>query len=292
MNDNKLYIHIGIGKTGTSSIQDFCFNNRGELQNAGWLYPETGLHGTGHHALAELEVKKVSSTNKNNFSKIAQQLGIKSDRSILLSSENFCFLDPDYTDNMAEIIKGDWQVKIIFYVRHQIQLLESIYLQFQKVGDDYKGKIENFFLQLRNEFDFNKIIAPWVNNFGEEAIIARLFDKRIIGEDVKADFLKILGIGDVIEVRNMEKLNLSLLPEYSKLVTLIDEITPKIQGRQAIIEELLLLSRKFKKSSDFSLINDDLKRDISEYYANSNHRFAERFLDEHQSSLFLSDLEN
>lgn len=198
-----LFIHIGIGKTGTTAIQDFFFSHRVVLGKAGLTYPEAGLRGTGHHALAELGATQLSQTIESNFFLIAEQLQNNQECSILISSENFCFMNPSYIHQMAEIFK-EQHVKILFYVRTQVRLVESTYLQFQKFGHDYKGNIGSFFLQNRTAWDFNIRIAPWVNSFGEQAIMPRLFDKRIIGKDVRADFLSLLGIRGLIEEGDVE----------------------------------------------------------------------------------------
>ena len=46
-------MHIGFGKTGTTSIQDYLFFNR-KIRKSDFNYPEIGLRGSGHHDLATL----------------------------------------------------------------------------------------------------------------------------------------------------------------------------------------------------------------------------------------------
>lgn len=282
-----LVIHIGFGKTGTTAIQDFFFHHRGALAKAGFLYPEIGLRGTGHHDLAQLSAKELTPILRSHYRTIAHQLKDNPNRSVILSSEFFCFMHPNYIRQVAEIFEGE-QVKILFYVRPQISLVESTYMQFQKVGKDYHGDIGRFFSFHRQAFDFFARIAPWVENFGEEAILARLFDRRIIGEDVRADITKLLGVDSIIEIGDVEKSNISLLPEYSKLVTHIDELCPSTKSRQAIMDELLSLSSRVAKTPGFSLLDDELKRGIIEHYTESNSLFAERFLDDQQAFLLLA----
>ena len=284
-----LFIHIGFGKTGTTAIQDFFFHHRDDLAKASLIYPQTGLRGTGHHDLAELGLRELRPIVKSHWRTIAQQLKEKPNQSVLLSSENFCFMHPDCIREMSELFEGQ-RVKILFYIRPQVPLVESTYLHWQVTNLDYRGEIGRFFFWHHEAFDFEARIAPWVENFGEEAILARLYDKRITGEDVRADLLELLGMRGVIEVGDLEKSNTSLLPEYSNLVALIDELSPIAKSRQAIIEELLQLSRRSKKTPGFSLIDDELKRGITELYAASNRRFAERFLDEQQSAIILLSL--
>ncbi|MEN6306515.1 MAG: hypothetical protein ABFD91_02065, partial [Anaerohalosphaeraceae bacterium] len=52
MRNRKLYLHIGAGKTGTSALQQFFFQNRHILQSHHITYPEIGIHNFAHHCLA------------------------------------------------------------------------------------------------------------------------------------------------------------------------------------------------------------------------------------------------
>jgi hypothetical protein len=40
----KLYLHVGLHKTGTSSIQNWLAGNRGPLAAAGFVYPRSSVH--------------------------------------------------------------------------------------------------------------------------------------------------------------------------------------------------------------------------------------------------------
>ena len=39
-----LYLHIGVHKTGSTSIQDFLFKNANLLENQGYFYPKGGSY--------------------------------------------------------------------------------------------------------------------------------------------------------------------------------------------------------------------------------------------------------
>ena len=52
MSKKVAYIHIGINKTGSTSIQRFLCDNRQQLKTEGYLYPQTGRSKHAHHELA------------------------------------------------------------------------------------------------------------------------------------------------------------------------------------------------------------------------------------------------
>ena len=89
----KLFIHAGMFKTGTSFFQQTIYSNKNVLEEAGILYPSTGLGlGTGHNEYAHrLLGINLTSGKSNDFPQITQELVSRSDISKgLISYEGFC----------------------------------------------------------------------------------------------------------------------------------------------------------------------------------------------------------
>lgn len=203
----------------------------------------------------------------------------------LISSENFCFMTPEYITEIAQIFES-YNCKIIYYVRHQTALIESTYLEWQKSGGEYLGNIDSFFNRHQNSFSFMKRIEPWVNCFGKDRICSRLFDKRVIGDDVCSDILNLVGVDDsIVTAGEITTANSSLLPEFSNLIALYDETKSIVTERQFFIDELLLISNIFKRNSKASLVSDDLRKKIINKYKITNREFSDLFLDESQATI-------
>ena len=279
-----LYIHIGFGKTGTTAIQDFFFENRDTLLRSGLLYPENGLSGTGHHKLAILEQKTPPVEVERQCQILRHLVNANSTHSTLISSENFCFMYPSYIQRIASLLQG-CEVKIIFYIRSQPHLIESTFLEAQKVGRDHLGTVEKFFSVHHASFDFLTRIKPWAEAFGEENIQARLYDKRVFGTDIRTDFLRFIGMAEVIEVGKYQTSNGSLISDFSNLANIFDDSHPRAGSRQLFINELLTLSQRFKAHASKPLIDDEFKARIIEIYKDSNAEFAKRFLGSEQGRL-------
>ena len=63
-----VFIHIGLGKTGTSSIQKLLIENCELLSTQGILVPKTGMkYGKAHHDLAVLGDEKMSHKTLDAF---------------------------------------------------------------------------------------------------------------------------------------------------------------------------------------------------------------------------------
>ena len=281
----KIYLHIGIGKTGTTSIQDYLFSNRFELKEKGILYPEVGLRGTGRHDLAKLDNKRIGEKEQSLYRKLIEEIDSSGCHKIIISSENFAFLKEDYVKEVAWFFKS-YDVKLIFYVRNQVPLIQSTFLEWQKVNKNYLETIEKFFTVHHDGFDFLQRVKFYIEAFDKENIITRVFDKRNIGKDVRADFSRLIGIGVDISKAN-EDSNTSLLTEFSKIVSLIDKAGIDSSGRRLIINGLLAISNKFRPLSTSCLIDTKLKNRIIKRYKKSNNFFADKFLDDYQKRMLL-----
>lgn len=284
----KVYIHIGFGKTGTTAIQDFLFANSGSLLKQGFLYPTHGLQGTGHHALANAgkgssaSVLEVGEKLRMCLSEAEKQNGI---RAVVLSSEHFCFSSKEVVDELEDVL-GEHDVKVLFYVRDQERLIASTFMQFQKVGDDYLGNIDNFFNLHKDSFDFDLRIRAWESAFGTSAIMARVYHKKIIGEDVCYDFLKLLGLDDDGSFSAPISSNRSILPDFSKLITMVDDFCPSASKRNEFIDELVRLS-VFMSGGGSPIVSSELREKIRQRYYQSNSIFSEKYLDQRQKEVLL-----
>jgi hypothetical protein len=283
----KVYLHIGFGKTGTTAIQNFFYLNRDKFLKKGIHYPTAGIkkkgrHGKGHHGLAVLGGGSFNDKVRSNYSKLLHEIDEVDCDTVFLSSERFCFITKDKINYIAEQFK-DAKVTIIFYVRRQKPLIESTFLQWQKKEKDYLGDINKFFNAHVPAFDLMNRIEPWATAFGKQNIIARVFDPQVIGDDVRLDLIKTLGWENRISIDSLSLENHSLLPEFSKLVNIIDRAKIDHKDRKRVVKELLVLSLRFKAQSSFELVSADLAETIKEIYFDSNKLFAQNYLDETQA---------
>lgn len=286
-----IYLHIGYGKTGTSSIQSFLARNRERLLELGILYPVAGLTYDGfkshsHHGLAVFQKSEIPEDVLHLYSDLLDEIESSQQNTVIISSEHFCFIKKEYLHQLKKLL-SNYKIKIIFYVRNQANLIESTFLQWQKVGWNYSGEIEKFYKEHRAGFNFLQIIQPWTEEFDARNIITRIYDRRTTGNDICVDFLKIFEIDKKITPDNI-RANPSLLPDLSQLLNIIDQCEIKDNQRDAVIHELLKLSETFKSHSSMKLINTKLQKEIEEYYEAANKSFALQFLTPEESIIFLN----
>ncbi|MDM8546314.1 hypothetical protein QUF61_07450 [Candidatus Venteria ishoeyi] len=283
----KIFLHIGFGKTGTSAIQGMLVNNFFQLKNDGILYPKIGMLGAGHHLLAKLESTSFNEEIESLYKMLIEEIEKSYCENTILSSEYFCFCQPSYIQAMADTLRN-FDVKIVFYIREQTKLIESAFLQWVKAGHNYQGNIKNFYQLHRNSFDFQARIQPWVEYFSESAIIARLFDKKIVGKDVCSDFNQLLSLKPNIGNYESPQVNPSLLAEFFNIVALLDKLNLDKDDRESLMQELLQLSQTFKPCASLSLIDQQLEKDIKMHFKASNQAFSQHFLSHNETQLLLN----
>lgn len=296
----KLYIHIGLGKTGTTSIQESLAQSRPILNSKGILYPKAGTMGIGnglaHHELASC---KDSLKEAEIYWEILAEQKEYECHSVVLSSELFTTA----SDTMIDFSKEFDDVIVIAYVREQVSLIESVYLTHQvmdmtfegihsNTGMKYIAGIEEFWALTLGGFDFKSMLFTWVNSFGKDKIKARLYHPRDDNFDVLDDFYYLIDINAMEMLKPTTKLNVSLSPDFSSLLLSMDRaglFKEAVFGtREMIVEQLILLSDKFRPYGTLSLVSAELRKEIVEYYKESNRVFAQEYLTPEEAQILLS----
>jgi hypothetical protein len=269
-----IYIHVGFGKTGTTTIQNFFSRERQALIKEGILYPRAGQLNSGHHLLALLDYEAIPNKAAEEYNKVLKEIHASSCDKIVISSENFCFMKNQYVAQIHEIF-NEFETTIIFYYRPQPELIESTYMEWIKTNKKYTKTIDQFFKIHVNSFDFNIRIAPWSNSFGDTRIVVRPYkfnaDERW---DSQIDFLQTIQASPNIlshaTPKESNRFNPSLSPAFCKLIFLVDDLAPDPQIRQKMISQMVELSTLMSNDKTPTLLSPKLKDKIEKYYKKSN----------------------
>ncbi len=135
----KLIFHIGLQKTGTSSIQHFLHHNRDALLADGLIYPRltdfSNVHfsGISYHNSVAAALSKISSTfpklDEHDISSLKIFIS-QSKKTVILSAEDFSrILD---LEKVIEFTK-EFETTIVVYLREQTAWLQSMYNQRNKI---------------------------------------------------------------------------------------------------------------------------------------------------------------
>ena len=192
----KLFLHIGLHKTGTSSIQESLIQNKDNLVKEGILYI-TNLKifdnilnidffniNLVDNCITELE--NISKSKKNTIKKI------------IISNEAFSGNPFNGYKKLKIIIKylseisKRFETKIILYLRRQDELIESLYIQSIKGG---KTALFNDFIKTLkyDSFNWSNYIKIWMQYFSKNQLIVRMYDKKNFKDgNIVTDFACVL----------------------------------------------------------------------------------------------------
>jgi len=180
-----VYFHIGSPKTGTSAIQVALVRNRELLEKHGLIYPETssdalarqGLITSGNGALLAGFLWPEESPGPNaaaTFARLEKLMNSRPGLSLIYSAERFEFCPAErFSGLCARIEQNGARVKIIYYVRHLMDLALSAYNQAVKRA----GYHVDFSIWLkRYKCRHADVIRTFSNIVGPDNLIVRLYE--------------------------------------------------------------------------------------------------------------------
>lgn len=199
---------------------------------------------------------------------------------LIISSEYLCFSVLDVAKIYRDVF-SDENFIVIMYVRRQVELIPSVYLQWIKSADYCGDGIHDFFVRTRNSYDYIKRLSAWDAVFGRENIIVRLFDTRLIS-NVCQDFTELIGVTVRPEIYTGIRANQSLNGIFDKAIRLLDKSDIGAGLRTKIIDNLVRASEHIPRNLITPLLNEELKCDIANEYSESNKELARYFLSDEE----------
>ena len=183
----KALVHIGLPKTGTSSIQAFCVQNHDYLLKHGLLYPSSGLQGQAHHLFArafcspekEASLGWVDKVDRRQLVSdfVAELNEVKPDR-VLLTSE--AFGDVSILEALIEELRSldlfD-SIEVIVYLRRQDEYMEAKYSTDRRAGITDLSTQE-YLSTRKGDINYLWLVQQLDRICGKSQIQVCLFDKK------------------------------------------------------------------------------------------------------------------
>ncbi len=213
-----LYVHAGTPKTGTTSIQMFCSQNKEVLEKKGFCFPDMPYRYRGKRKerngafltamYKDAEGNRVAEEEKRI---LAEGLGIV--RELFKKHENVILTDEalwiavkkrrrSLWEELDEAAKRDgYVVKLIVYLRRQDDFAVSSWNQRIKKRVDERSDItQSWEAYLANigkytNVDYYHTLEHAASVLGKDNIIVRRYDRRHLKNGLaQADFLDALGL--------------------------------------------------------------------------------------------------
>ena len=252
-------MHIGLGKTGTKSLQQFLHENRLVLAKKGILYPRA--FGRTHHIKLAHYV-----LDFHKLDHLKEKLGIKlkdfrRKKAGLISKDHVEDFRKEIISSFQKEIQNTNCTKLLFSSEGLGNTLGVKEIQFlKKFLDDFvngytiivclrsqheraisafsthcaQGSTnESFFPKIFFQRDnYEKLLGRWANVFGDKNIIPRTFSrKELLDGDIKKDFVSLLE-WNWNDFEDVESRNETMSAGAQKFLLEINKFLPRYIGNK------------------------------------------------------------
>lgn len=185
-----LTLHIGMGKTGTTVLQKFFWNNRELLEQRGIVYPSSGAVDHAHHLLSpHIPHYMRERWEFRNVQQWTTQLAELDQPQVLLSSEIMISATPAEIRRYFEVVCQHYRPRVVVYLRRQDHMIASLYNQLVKSGRQKRPLEAILPTQIRKQ-DYIHRLKPWEHVLGSEALLVRPYEhEQLYAGDVRSDFM-------------------------------------------------------------------------------------------------------
>lgn len=284
----ELILHIGMGKTGTTALQEAFWQNRRILAKAGITYPDIGVVAGAHHKISPYE-PKVLAQEGWEFMKPedwAPQLARSGKRRILMSSELIAWSPQEVASKFCAALKEFFDLKICLYLRRQDNIVMSSFNQGIKAGYQRRPLGEALSVIIQS-YDFSRTIQIWEKAAGRQNMIIRPYERSQFPQgDLISDFVNgVLGIEVPGEFVRPKKPNTNprFAPAALEYKRLINCISPDNQSSGVYRDALISYSQGLDAGStavfqEQGLLSKEQRRQILNHFAGANAEIARKFL--------------
>jgi len=308
--EKQVYIHIGIHKTGTTSLQNMLLENRAYFSELGLYYPAFCFVLGGHHNLAwELQEDVRWEAEYGNIAGLLDEIEQGKQTKYLVSSEDICRSTEKQVETLYLYFKK-YKPKVIVYIRNQFDYIVSSWSSAVKTGSSQRSFIEHYDFCINNRLDridYNVFLNLWAKIFGKENIIVKIFRKNL-GFELQKEFLNIIDIPLHFSTLNVNnKLNRSLpLQQLNVLRTtnkyiegfsrdkrrdFVKDLLAAINENYKVNENLLLPKNMIGLRKKTRVFFRDSNKLVAQNYFGRERLFKKnRFSFKKKKNLFLSSL--
>lgn len=227
-----IYLHIGLHKTGTTTIQDNLLLNRNILYKKGYLYPEfrIGNDPVSNHSIpiysmfcndpenyhinimnGNTSPDLISILHKDYYEQLTGQIYNFEDGNLIISGEDISKLSLSQLSGLKEflisITNPGVKIVVIGVIRHPVNWITSLSQQLTKQGIADLGNLEKVVLYAESLL---QILNHAQVVFGEENVKCCRFEDLETGEEG--------FIGEFLKLVNMNRDDIHALPNDKKIL--------------------------------------------------------------------------
>lgn len=250
ININELVLHVGLHKTGSTSIQESLFSEENLLllNSKDYLYPRSlennhtiPLYSAFCDIPEEFIVNmrngyssdEIKQLNEKNLNNLRFEIANCKQKKLIISGEGISLLSTKNLISLKKFLNSMYlfppKIRVIIYVRNPISWAVSMVQEKLKHGLDYKTSLDKAEEDL--ESLYRTRIGKFVDVFGQKNVDIYSFENAIKHEfSITGHFLSILGFScDEISKFKMHTTNVSMSQLPADILSYINFKLPLIK---------------------------------------------------------------
>lgn len=265
----KCYLHVGMHKTGSTSIQESLSCHHFNSNNS-YLKAISENHSIPFYSIfseepADYHIHRRGSRNYYdclafNYEAITiiDEFINSSSNDVIISGEDISVLPTKSLVKLKSFLSCYFDViKVVIYIRPPHSYISSHFQEIIKNGSS-GNKFDNL-ISGKLYPNYQGVIGKFDNVFGRSEVMIRLFDKEsLIGQDVVIDFVSAIGLQENIQSitsnqsLSLEELSVSYIFNnyYIKNQVMSQDINNKLLNLRKLMESLA--KNKFEISKDLT----------------------------------------
>lgn len=190
----KIILHAGVHKTGTTSIQSFLFKNYEKLLQQGYYVPINHFTFENKATVFRNAIMQGNELEYMPIIKdILQQSKMHNCHTIILSDEDIYHFASKQNSNIS-ILEKYFEVELVIYLRRPDRYAESVY------GFSVQWHVTRLtvdaheWLREYPIINYKWIMEQWENFFDSPTYKLRVYDEVVKKRDVVSDFIDTIGL--------------------------------------------------------------------------------------------------
>jgi hypothetical protein len=298
-----VYLHVGDGRCGSSSIQRLCADQRAALRERGLDYPSAQdmgfgpewAHGGNGRAVALSEDEDAA------IGLVAGYLAAADADRFLISAEHLLTSGDERLARLAGVLRErGLRVIAIVYIREQREWLVSNWAQGLKSHGSALPLDAYLTAHAARGFVGPTLEYPVRGHrlqaaFGAENVLVRRFQRDALRDgDVRADVMDVVGIAADDLIAAEPRRNPSMAIEDAALMRVLNSLPDRgVWDRRAFLRRSRELARRhgWPRHRDlYRLAAPATLRATAEHYAGENEEFRRTFMPDLPAPLFTSSI--
>lgn len=169
----RVWLHIGMMKTGTTAMQEWCRSQAPALLAAGLLYVHPPRRAASGHLVKALSGPRPGEGDA--ITALARQLAGTPAPDVLISAESLAVRGPGFTRPLVAALAGH-ELRILIWLRRQDRYAEALYKQVVKWrggGPDLAAFLRGLVAQL----DYASLLDQWQAAFPQARLLPQIYEE-------------------------------------------------------------------------------------------------------------------